>query len=228
MKRLITSLVYLFLLAVVLPVSAQKFYAGMIGGVNFADLSMKDEYGHGEETSRSTLFGIGGVFGLGLNQQFYIELEPMYLQKGGVLNQRGADPDIEFETSFIEVPLFLKVFFSDEVRPFLMGGPTVGILLTSEASGNIEGMKFTGDLKDVTRGIDIGFMVGAGMNFPLGKINGFIDGRYEFGLTDLNKGGTVKYKVGGLTQVGEINEQAESRTRGLQFMAGITVPLGSQ
>jgi hypothetical protein len=208
-------------------VSAQQPYLGVFGGVNFADLTGKDNQGDKLNVSTQNIFGVGAVMGLNLNQNFSLQLEPMYLQKGGVLLQEPPDTEeITFKMSFIEVPLLLKVQFGDQIRPYIMGGPTVGFLLSSKLESEIGGLLFKGDVKHITRKVDFGVGLGAGVSIPLGSSNIFLDGRYTLGLTDLNKGGTFTAKAGDIITKGEVDEAVEISTKGFQIMLGVAFPVG--
>jgi opacity protein-like surface antigen len=128
--------------------------------------------------------------------------------------------------SFIEVPLLLKVQFGDQIRPYIMGGPTVGFLLSSKLESEIGGLLFKGDVKHITRKVDFGVGLGAGVSIPLGSSNIFLDGRYTLGLTDLNKGGTFTAKAGDIITKGEVDEAVEISTKGFQIMLGVAFPVG--
>lgn len=207
--------------------NAQQVNVGVLGGINFADLNIKDDQGEKSNVSTRNTFGVGGIFELQLAQSVYLQLQPMYLQKGGVLLQQPPDPEeIKFKMSFIEVPLFLKVQFGDQIRPYLMGGPTFGYLLSSELESEISGFMFEGDLKHITRKFEVGVGFGAGVNIPVGSSNLFLDGRYTLGLTNLNEGGTFQAKAGDIILESEVAKESEVFSRGFQIMTGITFPIG--
>ena len=69
--------------------------------------------------------------------------------------------------------------------------------------------------------IEIGFSAGTGISFPLGKFEMFFEGRYTWGLTNLNKGGEINFSVGYINFPVEINENDSMKSRGFQLMLGI-------
>lgn len=207
--------------------NAQKINIGILGGINFAELNIKDDQGEKSSVSTRNAFGAGGVFEFQLAQNVYLQLQPMYLQKGGVLFQEPPDPEeIKFKMSFIEVPLFLKVQLGEQICPYIMGGPTVGYLLSSKLESEIGGFLFKGDLKHLTRKIDFGVGFGAGVSIPVGSSNVFLDGRYTLGLTNLNGGGTFEARAGDIVVESDIKKESEVFSRGFQIMIGIVFPVG--
>lgn len=64
--------------------------------------------------------------------------------------------------------------------------------------------------------MDFGVDFGAGVSLRLNGVLLFVEGRYDLGVADVFTGG----EVGGL-----VADDADVFTRGLQAMAGITIPL---
>jgi hypothetical protein len=227
MKHNIIIFILLLTFITLYSASAQQAYFGVLGGVNFADLNGKDKQGEKLNASTRNIPGIGGVIGLNLNENFSFQLELMYLQKGGVLLREPSDPQgIKFKMSFIEVSVFLKIQFGEQIRPYIMGGPTLGFLLRSKFESEIGGLLFKGDVQHITREVDFGVGIGAGVNIPLGSSNIFLDGRYTLGLTKLNKGGTFETNAGDIITEGEVDRAVEISTKGFQIMLGVVFPIG--
>lgn len=228
MKNLTFLLVTIVLLSLTLPSRAQTYYLGVIGGWNSADLTVKDTHGEKQEVNGRNVFGVGGVLGIGINQFAFVELQPMYLQKGGTVVQNAPNPDIEMKSTYLEIPLFLKVAaFREGFQPYVMGGATFGFLLTSDLEAEISGFKFKADAKDITKSFEFGLGVGAGIRFPVGSVNLFLDGRYIWGMGNINQGGTLEFKYDDIVVEEEFDKENEFSNKGLQVMAGITFPLGS-
>ena len=126
-----------------------KLQIGVIGGLNFsgADIEIVEE---GADVSNTTVFGIGGVFDWNLNQTFSLRLEPMYLQKGIGKSELDVQPDVEWtlESSYLELPVFIKAEFGSAIRPYIMAGPSFGLLLTSDVRAELSGLTFKGDSKE--------------------------------------------------------------------------------
>ena len=229
MKRLtffVAALVVLMVMTV--PAHGQKYYVGIIGGLNNADFTLED-YGVDRDVSPRSLFGIGGVFGLSFSKYFSIQLEPMYLQKGGLISDNT--PQLFLKSSYLELPVFLKVIpvdVNNKLQTYLLAGPSVGLLLSSEITGESGGLVFKGDVKDIQRKIDLGLALGGGISLTIGKCSLFVEARYTFGLNDINKGGTVEFRSGSIVEVEEIRAEDRMFNKGFQLLVGFTLPIGSR
>lgn len=123
MKIITQSLLFFLVLAAALPAGAQRYSVGVVGGVTIADLDWKDAKGTDQLTSARTLFGIDGVINTDLRNNIYLDLEPMYIRKGTTLKADGVNPDIDVTMSFIEIPVYIKLFFGEDIRPYTLDGP---------------------------------------------------------------------------------------------------------
>jgi len=234
-KRFTYLLVAFSGLALALPVGAQQYYVGAVGGLNFADMDLVYATGDDQVTVSRTALGIGGVFGLRLTKNVCLELQPMYLQKGGTDKADQVNPDIEWRYSFLEVPTFAKVTFGQEIRLYVMAGPTFGFLLSAEAEGEVGGVfggqplrTYKAALKDVTKSLDFGIGFGAGLSVSIGANIVFVDGRYTLGLANILQNGTIEWKSGEDVIEGQVSEGAELSTRGFQIMVGAAFPIGGR
>ena len=206
-----------------------KLQVGPIGGLYFtsADVEIAKE---GADVSTSTGFGIGGIFDWSLNQTFSLRLEPMYLQKDLGKTELDIQPGVEWElkSSYLELPVFIKAEFGNDIRPYIMAGPSFGLLLSSEVIVEVGGITFKGDSKNATENIDVSVAFGGGINYPMDRFSIFLEGRYSYGLTNNIKGGKVELSGGNVTQnIDWIKKTDKIIYRGFQIMAGVTFPLGN-
>ena len=214
MKTLHFVLFTLFLLFFAVPAQAQV-EIGVIGSVNFATISGEDLDGEALVSDRRTLYGVGGVLEVRLNEHWSLRTEPMYLQKG---TQNIDGDQVSYKAEYLEVPLFLKLSLgSGSARPYVMAGPSIGFRLSSELSVEDEGISGTFDADEVTESMDFGVDFGAGLSLRLNGVSFFVEGRYDLGVADVFTGGEVG---------GQLTDDVNVFTRGLQAMAGITIPLG--
>lgn len=225
MKRRIRAMILILILSLTFPLGAQ-IRLGAVGGLNFADLETSGE----PEVSTRTVFVIGTVLEIGLSRNFILHMEPMYIQKGGRVEAGEditSDPGGRVKSSFIEFPIFLKVTYGSRIRPYVMAGPSIGYLLSSNIELDAFGLAFEGDMKEVTKRVDFGLGFGGGIAIPMGIFSVFLEGRYTVGLTNLQKGGTIEVSAGPLVVPIPFDEdESKYKNRGFQIMIGILYPLG--
>jgi hypothetical protein len=233
----VTYLIITILLCGVLPAYTQssdslmnKYSLGIIGGINFADMDFPNNQGSdAQEVTTLPGFASGVVFDIRLSEKFYAHIEPMYLQKGGKIEE-GTDPanqpEGQINISSIEIPLLIKYTFGDRIKPYLVVGPTVGYNLKSEIEFDLTGLIFKGDLDEVTESFDFGLTFGGGLQVPFNFGIIFLEGRYTFGLLNQRKSGTVTVS----STIFEFDLTADKEddkytTRGFQLLAGALFPL---
>jgi len=230
MKKVCLHLVVLFVLFMAISAGAQQ-RIGFVGGVNLAKLTYEDEIGGHVDFSNRTVFGLGAVLDLSLGNNTALRLEPMYLQKGANTNNPfdpQVDPeedifDVQSKLSYLEVPVFLKFTLeTSTVQPYVMSGPTLGLILSSKLEVRAFGASFKADLLDITKTIDFGLGFGAGLSIPIGNNAIFVEGHYTLGLYNIAEEG----KAGDEFTPFEFEEGQDLKTRGIQIMAGMTFPLG--
>jgi hypothetical protein len=208
MKKLGFCLMALLALLLVQPASAQS-RLGLTAGLNLANISWDDfEEGLGADLKTYTALGFSGVLDVGLSENVALHVEPMYLQKGSKVEADGEELG-KFKLAYIEIPALLKIALgASTTRPYVMVGPTIGILLSAKGE-DTDGEEE--DIKEIFKDVDFGLGFGAGVSFPTGNNSFFIEGRYLLGLSNIIDSGDT-----------------EAKNRGIQVMAGVTFPLGGQ
>jgi opacity protein-like surface antigen len=205
MSKLSAVLVGAAVIFLALPVSAQ-INVGLIGGLNLANLSVDPD--PGIDLNNRTAFGFGGVLDFTLSDMLALHLEPMYLQKGSKLESGGQEAKIKAD--YLEIPVMFKYAFGNSTaKPYVMAGPSIGILLSNKVTNGGEV-----DIKDETKSTDFGVGFGAGVSFPAGSSSIFIEGRYTLGLTNVNDDPN--------------DPDTDIKTKGIQFFGGVTFPLGGK
>jgi len=222
MKKINTVIIILLALFTIQSTNAQ-WRVGLLGGVNFADL--KTETG----VKSRTLIGFGGTVEYSIIDQFSLLATPMYIQRGGIKEQIEDQPELKIKGSYISIPIFLKYSlpFWEVIKPFLYTGPSMGYRLNFNMEGEIAGLGFTADLKNVTKDFDFGLGFGAGVEIPLNIFSITVEGKYYLGLVDQHKDGTFQAEAGGLTIDGTFDESNKFKNRGTQILVGITFPIGN-
>jgi hypothetical protein len=188
-------------------------HAGVKGGVNLADLS-----GDGADDMGTRTGFMGGAFaGGGINEQFGIRLEGLFVQKGaeGPFVAPGEDHAHEsvVKADYLEFPLLFTVQFpaGDKLAFNLLAGPTFGFVLSAELEDKTHGE--TTDIKDDLESFEFGAAVGAGLEYKLSSMSIVFDARYGMGATSIAK------DVDG--------QSVDLKNNGIGIMAGVSFPLGS-
>jgi len=172
---------------------------GLRGGVSVASASIDAS----ETFDKSNRTGFaGGVF-------FDYDAGILGLQFGAEYAQKGVDLDLagaitEFSLKYLEIPAVLKVGIPlGMIKPSVLAGVGLGFNTGCDVSGvdcgsDIKSTEFTG-------------IAGADLALHLGGISLWADGRYHFGLSNINDASDV---------VGDL------KNRNWTFQAGIGFKLG--
>lgn len=75
----------------------------------------------------------GGVAEIGIAKGFFVQLEPMYVQKGFKLEGTGGKAT--FKADFLAIPVLAKAKFDlpgSQVKPYVFAGPNIGFKLSSK------------------------------------------------------------------------------------------------
>ena len=227
MKRIMT-LYTVMIISLLMNTAYAQWSIGIMGGPNFADLEINivDNTITDYDVQSRTLFGVGGFFGIYLNEYLSIQLELMYVEKGGVFTQPSI-PDMRIKSNQIELPLILKAGIGENIRPYIIGGVFLSFVLDATVETELAGLSLEGDLTEILKKTEFGAVFGTGISIPVWKGSAFIEGRYALGLTNLNKGGNINLTNGNLLVAGpQTDPQDEIKTIGIQIMLGYQLPLG--
>lgn len=227
MNKSFCGFVMILIMTPAMPAYAQDFYAGVAGGFNLADLKITfaDPTMTNYEVTSRTLFGVGGFFGISLNEYLSVQLEPMYVAKGGVYNQRNV-PGMKIRSSQLDVALVAKLGIGEGVRPFIAVGPFMSVLFNANMKVELVGLEWEGDLMQAFKRTEYGIVFGAGVGIPVWKGSVFVESRYALGLTNLNKGGSFDLKYGAVVADRITTDpKDEIKTRGILIMIGYRLSL---
>jgi hypothetical protein len=230
MNKAICGFVIISIMILTMPGYGQDFYAGVTGGLNFADLkiTISDPTITEYETRSRTLFGVGGFFGIWLNEYLSVQLEPMYVAKGGRYSERTI-PEMRLRSSQLDVALVTKLGVGEEVRPFITVGPFMGVLFDANMKVDLVGREWEGDLMRALKRTEYGILFGAGVGIPVWYGSVFVEGRYALGLTNVNKGGSFDLTNGPVVADRITTDpKDEIKTRSVLVMFGFQLPLGGK
>ena len=162
LKNLIVLVVAFFIST---SMYSQELDLGIKLGSNFASISDAKQ-------DSSTRTGIqAGIFaGIKFNDKVGINLDVLY-------SQQGADFDAgAFDLTYVNLPFVLKYYLVGGLH--LQAGPQFGVLIDESLTEIIDD-----DYKEIVES-EISGIIGIGYDLPFGLR---IDGRYNFGLTDISK-----------------------------------------
>ena len=205
--KVISSIVVVILLLAALPMHAQWNIGGIICN-NLASINVDPDPSTEAYSSRLG-FGLGVVVDRSLFGQFDLHTGLLFLQKGGKIKEFGEK--IIFNIVYLELPIMFRYTFqtSTSLRPYVMAGPSIGILLSGKYKWN-DGWKQ--DAKDELKSLDLGVGFGGGVSMPIKFLTVFAEARYVLGFININDDpGPGESKV---------------RNRGLLVVVGATIPIG--
>jgi hypothetical protein len=186
MKReMSVALAILLLVGTVGPAAAMgPVEAGVKGGVNFANQSADPD--DAELADSRMGLALGGFVGFPVLPSVTIQPEALFMMKGDEEEADGASGS--YKLNYIEVPVLAKIGFMSQspAHPSIFLGPSFGINTTAKAEGESGGLAFEADVKDETNVMDIGVVVGGGVDFA----NFGVDVRYTRGFTNVNDSST--------------------------------------
>ena len=186
-----------FVLALALSNGAHAQGIGFKLGAAMANQDIEAE----EETNSITGFAGGGFIRFGVGR-LGIQLEALSMTKG--YEQEGTD--LKTKIDYVEVPLLLHVplTMGQSFAPYVIAGPSLAFDIDCETEA-ADGA--SGDCLDREK-TDFGLSAGGGLGFAVGPGALLLEGRYTWGLKDIEYGGV------------------ETRNRNALFIAGYEIPIG--
>lgn len=207
------NLTFLALLLIVLSFSnnsnAQvKIALGLEAGINIANTT---ETPSQNTSSKVGLIG-GGNVDLGLSTQISIVTGLRYVMKGN--SQTGTFQDqqgnvyteVSSKGNYLQFPALLKVKFPlTEIKPYLIAGPMLGILLSATQSATGPNTSRDFDIKSNFESTEFSLLFGGGMDFRVAtKTDLFIQFAYELGLSNISKVANTTAKTNGIQITGGV------------------------
>lgn len=167
MKKTIVTLV----LAGVSIFSFAQVSIGIKGGPNFANINTEASAGENYNNRTGWHFGAFAQF---RGEKVGFQPEILFSQQGSTITYSGQ-PDIKSNFGYVNIPLIVKLYTVAGIN--LQVGPQIGFLTSAEIDNE--------DIKDELKGTDFSLALGVGWDLPFGLT---LDGRYNWGLSDINSG----------------------------------------
>jgi hypothetical protein len=183
MKLKTTLLALLFIFTAAGIYAQPSLQLGVEGGLNIANVSITPSQ---TSNSRTGLI-IGGVLDIGITRSIGVTTGLRYIMKGFQVTNGGAT--FTDKLNYLEVPALLKVKFPlTEVKPYLIGGPVLGIrVAASEEQSNGQQTNDV-DASSAFESIDFGLLFGGGLDFNIAtKTDLFVQFGYSLGLSNIYK-----------------------------------------
>lgn len=183
MKLKTTFLALMLVLSTMAVYTQPNIALGIEGGLNLANVSITPSQ---TSNSRTGLI-VGGILDVGISSNIGIQGGLRYIMKGFQVTNAGVT--FTDKLNYIEVPALLKVKFPlTEVKPYLVGGPVLGIRVSASEEQSNGTQTADVDASSAYESIDFGLLFGGGLDFKVAaKTDLFIQGGYSFGLSNIWK-----------------------------------------
>lgn len=165
------------------------FELGVKGGLNIANAKIEGETGGPSLDPRYGL--VAGVFAtIPLSSWLDLQPEALYAMKGGRLDLDGIKSTLALD--YVEVPVLARVTRgAGRRRYYVAGGPSFGLRVRARSRVDFGSSTEDIDVADSIERLDLGVAVGGGLE--AGAL--VFDGRYTFGLKDVDKDKSDTVKV---------------------------------
>ncbi len=232
MNKVFTVVVIAALLAILPQPSAAQFGVAVGGrvGFNIANTSYSPDLRPAFSKSSRLGFGIGAVVEFRFMPFIALSLEPTYIQGGDKIDGpfyadantgQPVQATVTDKVSELQFPILFKAKLPvGPVKPYVLVGPSIGIVLSASETDELKGgYKFQDgstsvdiDNKDKTSSTDFALMFGVGSEFnvvPMLSLT--FDIRYALGLTNL------------LSNQPAQQQQVTIKSNGIMFFVGALV-----
>lgn len=183
MKFYLTIACFIFIL--ITATNAQHVNIGIKGGLNLYSINSN----YNSESKLKAGFNVGLLGHIHIKSHFAIQPELVFSTQGYRYNLSSGGKE-SLNLNYINVPVLFQYMFNNGLR--LQAGPQLGILVWAHSKNNNNSI----DTKDNFNTLDLSLAVGVSYVHPP---SGFgVDARYNFGVSNINKYGTVKSNNSGL------------------------------
>lgn len=190
-KLLLLSTILLLSVSPLLWAQSSNLRFGPTVALNFSTFNGKDANQFGNISSK-TAFSIGGFMNYRFAEMFALQPELSFTMKGA--SSTSNNVNYTFTANYFEVPVLVKAYIplaiQAPVKLTLYGGPAIALNLASSVEAQSGSQTANQDLKDQTKSVDLGLVIGGGVSFGAGS--GILDLslRYTLGLTTTDNSGS--------------------------------------
>ncbi|MFN8176391.1 MAG: outer membrane beta-barrel protein [bacterium] len=164
------------------PRSPHAPHFGVKGGMNLSNLSVDPQ--DLADTGSLKSYAAGGWCGIPLTPRWTLLTEALYSVKGDAESSGGYTASTH--VTYLDVPVLAKMAFRRDAtaRPSLFLGPLMAFNLAAHSTLTGNGTNVDLDVKDQVRSLDLGVVVGGGVDFPVGGRTYGVELRYSKGLSN--------------------------------------------
>jgi hypothetical protein len=155
--------------------NARDFKFGVKTGLNFSNV-----VGDGSDGIINTRYYLGGFFNTPISKIILFQPELLLSMQGSKLDTGRSSVDYKVNTTYLNIPLLLKIRLGDWNRIHLFAGPQVGFPLKSEEIVTRGSRKEINDITKFVNAVD--FSLNLGFSFNVRK-NLALDLRYNRGFS---------------------------------------------
>lgn len=212
-------------LMMVPAIHGSKFHLGFRAGLNASDMNIVEDEMKQDVSARNGVC-LGGILEFRLAGHLLLHTGLTFIEKGGIYHMDDGN-DLDIRGTLLNVPILLKYTFGKKVQPYIFAGPTLEFLLASRGRMTALGHDLEADYINSNHKTGISLTGGFGIAFPLKGMSILLEGRYDHGLTDFNKGGLAEYKdQDTVILIQDIDPDSQFKLRGVQISLGIMIPIG--
>ncbi len=215
MKRSRCIPLLLFLTLAFAPGASAQVTIGAFGAMNSAGLSgdAPDDLSYGGKTG----FGFGLIGEFHLRDDVWLSVQPMILPRGAAIQLDVDDEEdpvkiADYNMDYFAVPVLAK-FVTVGGKVYVISGFNFSFL--TGANAVFEDSEEEVDVKDNLKSFDVAVDFGVGGQLPVGPVRIMLEARYEQGLLNVSE-----------ENLDHVALRARIRSRGLQLLAGVLLPLG--
>ena len=115
---------------------------------------------------------VGGFLVIGLNEHLAIQAEILFSQKGAIYeNVNKKNYTSSMSLSYFDVPVLANFYVpmsaGAKFHPYLFTGPSLALKIRGRYTETVQGETTESEMQDL-RAVDLGLIIGAGMNVDLG------------------------------------------------------------
>ena len=163
------------------PTGPSRHHYGIKGGMNLSNMSVDPASFEEDGSLKSVTFG--AWWWTPLTSRLDVQAEALYSVKGDTEWSGGYQSITKL--SYLEMPVLAKMGFLSgaAAQPSLFVGPAISFNLASHSKLEGEGSEFDVDVKNQTSGMELGVVLGGGVDFQIQEHTCGLELRYARGLS---------------------------------------------